>query len=341
MKRIKVIPTLILLAALLLVSGCSSDLEIMENHPAVPVIYAVINAYDSVHYVRVEKTFLIHQKEDWATLNPDSLQFHKVEVYLYGKAGQAVKWIEPFVETTVSKEEGFFPTGNYQVFKLNHRLPIHLSNPGRDYRGAPDIDSLILEVRIPELNLVTRAATFCLLPANIINYKSRYMIYVYGSYPTVFALSATGDTGPMVQSTMYQQIDFKVHFKEYYKNSFAVKEISWLANTGWDENAYFIRPTRLFNPMKELLSKSDSIMSRTLDSIDIALLRTSNFYNNYLYVREHWDDSDRPPYTNFDRSYGMFFQIARDEWTGMKLNWEAMDSLCNGYYYQEMKFRSY
>ena len=55
----------------------------------------------------------------------------------------------------------------------------------------------------------------------------------------------------------------------------------------------------------------------------------------------HWEDSDRPPYTNFDHSYGMFFTIAQDEWTGMQLNWEEMDSLCNGFFYKEMKFRSW
>jgi len=320
--------------------GCSSDLDINSGHPAVPVVYAIINPYDTVHFVNVQKTFIINTKEDWSKFNPDSLQFRDVEVFLHGKAGNTIKWVEQFSRTTSFKDNGFFPPGNYQTFTLDHALPINLNNPYRDNKGKPDIDSLILEVRIHDLNLITKAAAKVLLPVNIINYKSRYLIYVFGSYPSVYALTWPGEFTLEDFPMSYQQIDFRVHYKEYYKSSFATKEISWMTTSGWDDNAYFITPTRLFNPMKMLLPKNDSIIARTLDSIDIALLRPSRFFNDYWFIREHWENSDRPPYSNFDHSYGMFFTIAKDEWTGMLLNWEAMDSLCNGFFYKEMKFKN-
>ena len=319
--------------------GCSSDLDINSGHPAVPVVYAIINPYDTVHFVNVQKTFIITTKEDWSKFNPDSLQFRDVEVFLYGKAGNTIKWVEQFSQTTTVKDNGFFPSGNYQTFKLDHALPIKLINPYRDQKGQPDIDSLILEVRIHDMDLITRAAAKVLLPANIINYKSRNLIHVYGSYPSVYDLSDVGETQGVAFKNAYQQIDFRVHYKEYYKYTFAVKEISWMANTGWEDLGYFMTPTRLFNPMKLLLQKNDSLIARSLDSIDIELLKPSRFFNDYWFVREHWENSDRPPYTNFDHSYGMFFTIAKDEWTGMLLNWEAMDSLCNGFFYKEMKFK--
>ncbi len=319
--------------------GCSSDLEINSGHPSVPVVYSIINPYDTVHYVRVQKTFIINKKEDWATLNPDSLQFRDVDVFLYGKAGDSINWAEQFSETTIIKDEGFFPDGNYQAFILNHRLPIVLSKPDRYYYGTPDIDSLILEVRIHDIDVITRACVKVLLPSKIYNYKSRYVLYLYGSYPSVYAISPPGEENS--GSLLYQQIDFRVHYKDYYKNTSAIKEVSWMANTGWDGTAYFMSPTRFFNPLKVLLPKNDSIISRRLDSIDIALLRPSNFFNFYWTVQKYWEDSDRPPYTNFDNSYGMFFTITRDAWTGLTLNWDAMDSLCSGFFNKEMKFRKY
>jgi hypothetical protein len=340
MKRDISFSVILYLGLLVIVCGCTTDLEINNGHPTVPVVYAIINPYDTIHYVRVQKTFIINRKEDWIVLNPDSLQFRNVEVFLIGKMGDSVKWTEQFTETTVLKDTGFFPQGNYQGFILNHRLPINASKPEAGIDARPDIDSLVLEVRVHDLDLITRATSKVFWPANIINYKSRYLIYVYGSYPSVYAISVGGETEGS-GAYGYQQIDFKVHYKEYYRNSFAVKEISWNTHEGWDENSYFITPTRLFNPIKLHLSKNDSVEYRKLDSIDIALLRPSKFFNNYWYVREHWEENDRLPYTNFDRSYGMFFTIARDEWTGMKLNWEAMDSLCNGYNYKEMKFKNW
>ncbi len=55
---------------LLIITACSSDLEINSGHPAVPVIWCAMNPYDSVQYVRVQKTFIINHKEDWTNLNP-------------------------------------------------------------------------------------------------------------------------------------------------------------------------------------------------------------------------------------------------------------------------------
>jgi len=70
--------------------GCSSDLDIMQDYPTIPVVYAAINPYDSVHYVRVQKTFSIYQKDDISSLNSDSLQFEYVDVSLIGKADDSI-----------------------------------------------------------------------------------------------------------------------------------------------------------------------------------------------------------------------------------------------------------
>lgn len=322
-----------------LFSSCASDLDIMKKGQPVPVVYAMINPYDTVHYVRVQKTFKINVQEDWLTLNPDSLQFEDVEVNLYGKVGDSVKWAEHFVEVKAEKEEGFFPSGDYRVFMLDHKLPITITGETRKEAGIPDLDSLVLEVQIADLDLITRASAKALCPTKIINYKSRYLIYVYGSFPSVYALPPTEETPDPDFEILYQQINFRVHYKEHYFSGVSTKEISWIANQGWDDNAYFITPERILDPIRERINDHDSILYRTLDSIDIALMRPSKFFNQYWYLHEKWGDNDYHPCTNFDHSYGMFFTYVQDEWTGMQLNWQAMDSLCNGQYYKQLKFR--
>lgn len=323
---------------LVLLVGCSSDLDIMQDYPSVPVVYAVINPYDSVHYVRVGKTFKIHKKEDFLTLNNDSLQYDNVEVFLYGKVGDSITWVQQFNETRMDKEDGFFKVDDFQVFQLDNHLPIKWSGQDRYYYGKPDIDSLILEVRIHDMNLITRAAARVLWATKIIAYKSKNLFFVYGSKPSVFALPSTGETQGREFSVVYRQVELSVHFKEYYENDSAVKKISWMRNTGWDDNAYFIYPERFFDPMMSLLPSNDTILARRLDSIDITLITPSRFFNNYWFIRENWDEQDRPPYSNFDNSYGMFITIAKGELTGMTLNWQSLDSLCNGYDYKKMKF---
>ncbi len=326
---------------LIIVFGCSSDLDIIYDHPTVPVVYAIINSLDTVHYVKVQKTFIINTNNDWSNLSSDSMEFDDVEVFLYGKTGDSLKWVEQFTETTVAKDDGFFPSGNYQIYMLNKPLPIKLSNPNRGYYGSPDIDSLILEVRIHDMDLVTKATAKVLKAGKIIAYKSPNVIYAYGGKPSVFALPSPGESEGSEYSESYRQIKFCIHFKEYYENTQSINHISWSTYKGWDGNVYFITPERLFNRMKLQLQKNDSILSRKLDSIDIEITRPSKFFNYYWSVREYWEDSDRPPYTNFDNSFGMFITIERDKLTGMKLDSQSMDSLCNGYNYKEMKFKNW
>ncbi len=247
------------------------------------------------------------------------------------KNGQ-VEWTVEFSEKPVVREAGIFPAEGAKAFVYEGYLPIEY--------GRPEQDSLVLEVIIHDLDLTTRAAAPILRPAEIINYKSRYSIYVYGSYPSVFALSPTGDNYYNSNfSVRYQQIEFRVHYREVFADHEVVKELWWATYEGWHDNAYFITPIRLFNRILNSLAEDENILYRKLDSIDIALMKPNRFFDNYWMVREYWEDSDRPPYTNFDNSYGMFFTIARDEWTGMQLFWRDLDSLCEGYYYKGMKFR--
>ncbi len=150
----------LLYCLVLIFMGCSSELDIIYEQPTVPVVYAVIDPYDTVHYVRVQKLFTIQTKEDWSLLNADSMQFKDVEVFLHGKRDDSIVWTEQFFEINVNKEEGFFPIEGAQSFMLDHKLPIRYGDPLKD--------SLVLEVRIHDLNLVTKAAAPILRPADFL-----------------------------------------------------------------------------------------------------------------------------------------------------------------------------
>ena len=150
---------------ILFTAACSSDLEIIYESETVPVVYAIINPYDSVHYVKVQKTFTINQKDDWENLVSDSLQFNSVEVFLSGKKENEIEWKVEFTETAVAREDGLFPAEGAMAFIYNGSLPIEY--------GRPKQDSLVLEVVVNDLDLTTRASAPILYPAEIVNYKSR------------------------------------------------------------------------------------------------------------------------------------------------------------------------
>ncbi|MEA1876895.1 MAG: hypothetical protein U9N86_08515 [Bacteroidota bacterium] len=328
---------------IIFISGCSSELDIIHETQTVPVVYSLINPYDTVHYVRVQKTFIINKKEDFSTLNVDSMQFEDVEVFLFGKKGNSIKWEEQFSKIAMDKDDGFFPTENFEYFQLDRSLPIVISSVGYLNGGYPDIDTLILQVKIGDLDLITKASVPVLTPGVIIPEPRGTVIYLYGATLSKFAIPIGGESECRPsEENCYRQIEFSVHFKEYYENFYAEKEISWTTNSGWDGgSSYKLTPERLFNRMKMLLPSSDSILTRRLDSIDVAIISPCRAFSEYWFVREYWENSDNPPYTNFDNSYGMFISYKIGKQTGFVLNRQTMDSLCKGYNYKEMKFKSW
>lgn len=90
--------------------------------------------------------------------------------------------------------------------------------------------------------------------------------------------------------------------------------------------------------IQERLVNSKGLLHRILDSVDVPVLKTSDFYNEYWAIKDKWDAYDRPPYTNFNNSYGMFITIAKGIVTGLQLNWQAADSLYGSKKYESMKF---
>lgn len=330
-----------MIAVLLILAGCTTKVEVFDEQPTVPVIWALFNPYDTVQYVRVQRTFIIRDKKDWDTFSQDSLQFRDVEVFLHGRKNGETKWTEQFFETDMVKDDGFFPTENYRIFKLDHPLKINLTYDGTFH---PDLDSLILEVRIHDLNLTTRAGAPVLSPGKLIATNSHNILYLYNENPTDFSLigGTEGQTSSWTNDFTYKQIEFWVHFKEYYQNTVDTKAIHWMTTNGWTENGWYtLTPERILNRIRMLVSKTDSVEARTLDSLDVAITSVSKAFNDYWFFREHWEDTDFKPPWNFDNSYGLFVTYKMGKHTGFTLEQRAMDSLCNGYLYKEMKFRKW
>ncbi len=327
---------------LLVLAGCSDDVIVMEEKPTVPVVYAIWNPYDSVQYVRVQRTFLIREKEDWENLNSDSLQFLDVEVLLYGRKDGSTKWTERFTETEAVKEEGFFPSEGYRLFKLGHPLKINLTYAGGLYR--PDLDSLILEIRIHDLGLVTTAGAPVLTPGKLHVTNSIKILYLYGTHPTDFSLvgGSEGQTSSWKDDYTYKHIEFWVHYREFTSTGSESRTVHWKTNQGWTENGWYsLSPERILNRLRMLIEKNDSVEARVLDSIDVAIITASKAFNDYWFFREHWEDTDFPPPSNFDHSYGLFATYRIGKKTGWVLENRAMDTLCNSSFYKDLKFRNW
>ena len=327
---------------IVILCGCSTELDIIEEYPMVPVIYSLVNPYDSVHYVRVHKTFVINMKNDWSTLTCDSLQISNAEVYLIGKLGDQTKWTEELSPVLLDKDDGFFPTEGFQVYMLDHPLQINLSDPiGDSDLGHPDIDSLILEVKIPTSNVVTRAVAPVKTAYKVKVLPSTKIISLYGDKITRFSMGG-GDCDPS-KGFCYRQIGFRVHYQDHFPDSSVTRSIEWKTIEGWGEteSSYQLTPERLFNRMKILIPNNPEVLSRTLDRVNVTIIKPDKCFSDWWQIKGYWENSDNEPYTNFSNSYGLFITYLKGETTGLILDRQSMDTLCHGYLYEVMRFRNW
>jgi hypothetical protein len=314
----------------------------MEKHSSVPVVYAMLNPFDSFQTVRVHKMFAINSKTDWTTLPVDSLTYRDVDVNISGKNGNQIKWTETLEKSLIDRESGFFPAKDYTIYILDHPLPIKLVDMFGGYSlGVPDIDSLILEVHVQDLDLTTCASAPVLQPFRIAVEPGGSSIYLFGMHPTHAYLPGGGEDCDPRNDFCYRQIGFRVHYKDYYQDSEADREISWTTHEGWGLNPswFELTPERLFNRMKMLIPYREDVVARILDSIDIEIIAPSKCFSDYWEVKDISGDSNLPPFTNFDNSFGLFYTFKIGRKTGMKLNPQSLDTLCKSNSYQVMKFK--
>lgn len=91
---------LLIAASLIVLSGCSTDLDLNAEYEEIPVVYGLLNAKDSVHYVRIQKAFLGQRSaEEDAKVRDSTYYDHKLDV------------------TVTALDENGNPNG--QTFRLN------------------------------------------------------------------------------------------------------------------------------------------------------------------------------------------------------------------------------
>ena len=227
---------------------------------------------------------------------------------------------------------------------IDHPLPITVTGSTQWAGGVPDLDSLYLEIRIHDIDKVITAGAPCMPPGRINLTPRGNMFYLYQELNTKFGFlgGACGECGGLEPGDLcYRHTEFWVHIKEHYEDHVESKTLNWRTTSGYDASGWYnLTPERLFNPMKQQISDDPMVIARTLDSIDVEIKVPSSVFQQYYNFREFWGHTENT-YSNFNFGYGIFTTLRRHRITGFVLERRAMDSLCNGYWYKEMKFRSW
>ena len=121
--------TLLVLITLASLVSCDNDLDIIAEWKDIPVVYGILNAQDSVHYVKLNKTFLGQGDVMSMAQEFDSLHYNQEEVGLrlieYRRSGGQYiesKSIEMEPTFNSDKPDGVFSAPDQIIYKSDASL---------------------------------------------------------------------------------------------------------------------------------------------------------------------------------------------------------------------------
>ena len=147
MKRIYI--ALCLLLAVLFFS-CSTDVDLYANYEEKPVIYGLLDANADTNFVKITRTFYVHEDAYQVAANPDSSNYPgKLDVRLIEYCnGDSIREIVLDTITIHNKEQGIFYAPHQKLYYTTERLGMNTKNEKYSYR---------LRVVLPDRVLTTAA----------------------------------------------------------------------------------------------------------------------------------------------------------------------------------------
>lgn len=322
--------------ALIVLAGCGTNVDILTpDFESLPIIYAVINPYDSVQSVRIERSFRILDEKGARLQDSDSLYYDSVSVNLSGLAQGRMIWRNELIKNYIEKDSGNFTGQNHHVYCHFGKLDIPLVGNSMENPGTPGIDELLITVAIPDIGKTVVATAPVFSPVFVLNNgRQSKDLCLYGNNSTVFSLYAVpGKPGVMYEG---QEIRFYVQIEEYASAKHQTRLLEWYTSQGFIDG-YRMTPERFYNRLMMGLAGSDSVEARVIKNIDVEMTLSAITFGEYVY-RSNFEGVIDQPFTSMDGALGVFTTKSKGKLSGLTLDRTSLDSLCNSPKWKHLRF---
>jgi hypothetical protein len=348
MKLFKSIAFSLTILALIAVSSCSEEIKPSTDGKQTAVVYCILNAKDSIHYVKINKAFSGGGDLTQTALEPDSSYFEKVDVTITEYVGTTVSRTWELSDTIIAnKEPGAFfsPEQKLYYFKTESSAPLS-TNTNTVYKMEAVINDGEFTVN-GETSLVGGMVITSPTENNPFNFASDN-IAQYGYSSSIINIS----TGNAKKIEVFLDVEF-----EEYSNSVLLntKKFIWKVSEFEDDIKSTMSAGANGQTFYQLISENatddPSITRRLIKGITIRLNGASNDLQKYLLLSEPSSSlaQSKPSYTNLTvtnemRVIGLFasrYTVSRfkpkytdPSGTGVNyvncLNNPSMKELCTG-----------
>lgn len=311
--------------------SCSNELDVIAPYKDIPVVYCVLNPGDTVHYLRLEKSFI---GED------NAFDMARVQDSVYYPGAQAVlsRW-----ENDVQKEQFVFEPVTGPV-----RDPgIFINDPNLLYRTTGKVrnnSNYRLEISIPSTGAAISASTITVNTFKVIRpegFKKNLPLSSYENYLSIEWLSA--------QYARMYQIVMRFHYLEVRNPDTVRLSADWNVGHFISENGsggelmkVEVLQRNFYQWVGNKISKPTPDVHRLAARKAIDIIFSVGGEDLYTYMQVTGEDSgiqkERPVFTNITNGIGIFTSRYRQSIDGKGLTDHSIDSLAYGIYTRELRF---
>jgi hypothetical protein len=317
------------LFVVLLGSGCETDLNINSNTPSIPFVYAVLDAADTVHCVRLTKTFRTSYNIYQQKIPGDSLTVPNAVVKIERwRSGYYVETKYLDLTDQFTRDSGLFPLYPASVFELDKNT----ATAGY-FTGYPsDLFRLIIE--IPD-----RPVVYCeyhlVKPLSVISPMHDGRTYDMFNFHVLFKSFAN-----------YSEMYVRLHYLNRYNDSTSSETTTWrefhdheiIDETTGREFSVPLEGNAFFERIGKLIHRDEKVLNRKFEYTELlfnCLDENIYQYNESLTVLP--SDQAGSPFTNVVNGKGIVGSRYTRR-TTILFDQASLEELCNGKYTKHLKF---
>ena len=327
-----------MLIPVFLFNGCSTEVDINGDGDDMPVVYCILNPNDTVHYVKLNKTFIGETDAYQLAQESDSLFFEEAAVSIEKYKNGTITDIIQFEKTTdIQKDTGLFASDKNIIYKSTRRLT---------EGGESDIGDNIykLKIDVPSKNISVTSETKIINNLIIINPKISQN-YLIGLTPS----SSLNVEWKSANNARLYELTVRFHYLEITDSGTTEKYVDWKQpsvvssdlESGKDMETG-ISGEGFLRFLSSAISADDNVNKRLAhrNALDFIFTLAGDELNTYIQVNKPSNSivQERPAYTNIENGIGIFSTRYQRTISGKKLTDLTIDAIATNDYTSHLNF---
>lgn len=303
----------------------------MAPYSDMPVVYCILNPKDSIHCLRLEKSFLGEDNAYEMAKKTDSVYYPEASVLLE-------RWADGEMKEQVAMQRVLNPVRDSGVF-IND--PNYLYQTAAAIRGNSEYR---LSIAIPSTGTEVSAITHTVNEFKVVkpeSYKKNLAFSSYDNYQTVEWITAP--------FTRIYHLMIRFHYLEVTNSDTVNLTADWnigqyvsqYGNGGELMNADILQ-RNFYKWLGNKLQKPSDNVQRLAEKKAIDFVFTVGGEELYTYMEIYREDSgilkEKPVFTNIVNGIGLFSSRYEQAVAGKSLSDHSIDSLAYGMYTKNLRF---